>query len=127
MNDEPHTHTLSIRRQYESINSGCYVLEYGDSRILIWRGPFLSLRIKMGAKRVIRKHDRGSIKAGQKQDLIDKFNNDIQQVHSKWASESDDSIGQFDLHNGYAPDVTWDSVGSGDYDHRPRNPSVKEP
>lgn len=75
MNEELHTHDVGIRRQWADLDgTGSWVITYGDARVLVTHWPpFREARIRRGVRRVVRKHDRGSVAAGRRRDTTDRF------------------------------------------------------
>lgn len=72
MNGQPHVHPLVFDRQWQYLeNRGHYIVKYGDTRVTVRRGPFFEARLKWGAKKAIRKHDRGSIRAQNRHDSME--------------------------------------------------------
>lgn len=65
MNGEPHTHALEFTRRWPALDSGMPAVKYGDQKKhIFWSWvPFYKWRLRLAARRVIRKHDRESQKA----------------------------------------------------------------
>lgn len=82
MNAQPHTHVPKVRRTYEysfQESVGRWFVEYGDSRAHLaasWRDPRewgekrLARKVANATRRAIRKHDRGSVVAGDKAETL---------------------------------------------------------
>lgn len=97
MNAQPHTHEIRIERRYRSAG-GPLQVTYGDttvSTIPTWHGPFnlrtnhLSDRqIRKAIAKAIRRHDKGSIKAGADADAVERARRLIAELPAdRWASE----------------------------------------
>lgn len=110
MDAKPHTHQVEIKREWSN-GTGGIKITYGDTTKLVnSRLPFLKRRTARGIRRAIRKHDKGSIRAGKRADktvalersVVANANSAL--GHNQWGSgiahghEHDDSIGQFDMH-----------------------------
>lgn len=78
MNAEPHMHRIEMS-DYAGGNS--QRLKYGDSRVIVHAFFFTKMpsawRINRGIKRVIKKHDKGSLKHASYQASIEKVNQHI--------------------------------------------------
>lgn len=73
MNAEPHTHEIKIRRYWSSLQKGCWVVDYGDTSVKVYRGPFFQKRLTSAIRRAIHRHDVGSIRAGQDAERMEKI------------------------------------------------------
>lgn len=77
MNAEPHTHELTVTKD----SDGDLLLKYGDQKRYLYRGHYWFLPIHMrerfnlrrvpkATKKLIAKHDRESVHAGEQEDAI---------------------------------------------------------
>jgi hypothetical protein len=72
MNEEPHTHTVELRRSFMYIDEGGWLIHYGDTEAHVWswiwnrllKKPPSPRAVRAATRRVIRKHNRGSRNAG---------------------------------------------------------------
>lgn len=76
MNAAPHTHEIEITRQYPSIQSGYWLVKYGDTQVRFageWRDvPSWSPKhkrrvISRAVRKAIKQHDQGSVDAGEQE------------------------------------------------------------
>lgn len=71
MNAKPHSHDLSITQRNKSdaiFFDAYYSIEYGDQYDRVWANiPGARGRLKRKVKRVIKRHDKHSLKAGQRE------------------------------------------------------------
>jgi hypothetical protein len=86
MNAEPHVHELEIHFDRD----GDAHVTYGDQSKLVWRrwGPWEWImpfegRIRRSAKRMVRRHDRESVKAGKRGTSAERVA--VEVGRSKWA------------------------------------------
>lgn len=102
-NGKPHIHTATMERKYASINSGPYVITYGDQKEAVrpwWClfGPCLGdhtptkRRVNRAIKRAIRKHDKGSRKYDAEAALRENATRRLADLNAslranEWASE----------------------------------------
>lgn len=66
MNDQPHIHAVEVRRAYGNV--GSTEVKYGDTTVTIPRTYYRlpsERRVKRYIRKAIRRHDRGSLKAGR--------------------------------------------------------------
>lgn len=79
MNATPHEHKLEIRV------SECYTdLTYGDQDTFLPNGCFFfDRRLRRAARRLVRLHDRESVKASGRSDIIDQLRREP--PRSRWA------------------------------------------
>ena len=65
MNDQPHTHKVVVRKGY----TYAVIVEYGDTTEHLDNcfGKVSEWRIRRAVRKVIRRHDRGSVRAGAQQ------------------------------------------------------------
>lgn len=98
MNAKPHTHQITVRRQYQHSPSGHWYVEYGDTTVKMWnwvpRNKAKALRKK--ALKAIRKHDKGTLAAATyvetMDDLLCSLNRPLASMPNvgepaKWGSE----------------------------------------
>lgn len=81
MNAQPHTHRIEIEREYSN-GSGGWCIKYGDTRVhMINWIHFLNKKgaLKRKVKKAIRQHDRGTVRAGKKAQMVAS----IQAVHNE--------------------------------------------
>lgn len=80
MDASPHTHEVVIGREWSN-GTGGIKITYGDTtKVIFSRLPFLKRRTARGIRRTIKKHDRGSIRAGKR---VDKTNELVNTVGAK--------------------------------------------
>jgi len=90
VNGQPHVHQLIFDRQYHYLaNQGHYIVKYGDTEVRVFRGPLFEIRLRRGARRAIRKHDRGSIRAQDRQDAMERMTQRIRADHADRLTEGD--------------------------------------
>lgn len=81
MNAQPHTHELIT-----IVTDGCLELRYGDTvktkytDVGNWSAWHLRLWLEHEGKKIIRRHDRGSIRAGKRQEARKKAVEHLNQV-----------------------------------------------
>src|SRR5260370_24857339 len=71
MNARPHTREVRIERQYT--DSGTWRIIYGDTRVNMvnwWHFLNKEAALKKRIVKAIRRHDRGSLKAGDRNDMV---------------------------------------------------------
>lgn len=87
MNARPHTHALKVRRQWWD-NTGCYVVEYGDTKVYVRRGPLLARRLRRAARVAVRRHDAGSLAAAARVAELDRLSGELPTLPpDRWGSE----------------------------------------
>lgn len=82
MNAEPHTHTVDLHRYFRYIGKGSWQLTYGDQTVRVcmqYRTPSKRL-VKRAFRKAKRRHDRGSVQAGDRQVFIA----DLQEQAKEW-------------------------------------------
>lgn len=93
MNAQPHTHDVRVRRpQYPDRPGTAFTVAYGDTRVYVCRGPFVERRVQRAVKRAIRKHDKGSIRAGiaaqREVERMERIQQKVRAVTSEWAQDA---------------------------------------
>lgn len=85
MNDQPHTHRLDIRDGRDVV-----YLTYGDQQKSIGRPWATNGHIRRVAKRMVRRHDRQSVKAGsrdgRRQDIARQVETFAEQRAKRWTA-----------------------------------------
>jgi len=92
MNQKPHVHEAQLRWE-DGAGAIMYrwEIKYGDQTQKLWRWPFGKLRptpkrVAKVTARVVRRHDRESVKAGNRDEMI----REAIKVHSDWYEGSDE-------------------------------------